>query len=127
MELLIASAVGLGSAIIFGWIGRRLVGGGRVSVRQVVDDCSSAVGGDTEVVRTAVEEESGGGGIGDDERGTDGATDTDGIHAVSQSLGDEFPNGLFLAQDWYNIDSQYKAENQNFKIVDWRDIQAVLK
>jgi len=65
--------------------------------------------------------------IGDDERGTDGATDTDGIHAVSQSLGDEFPNGLFLAQDWYNIDSQYKAENQNFKIVDWRDIQAVLK
>ena len=65
--------------------------------------------------------------IGDDERGTDGATDTDGIHAVSQNLGEEFPNGLFLAQDWYNIDSQYKTENQNFKIVDWRDIQAVLK
>jgi len=65
--------------------------------------------------------------IGDDERGTDGATDTDGIHAVSTNLGEEFPNGLFLAQDWYNIDSQYKTENQNFKIVDWRDIQAVLK
>lgn len=65
--------------------------------------------------------------IGDDERGTDGATDTDGIHAVSTYLGEEYPNGLFLAQDWYNIDSQYKSENQNFKIVDWRDIQAVLK
>ena len=65
--------------------------------------------------------------IGDDERGTDGATDTDGIHAVSQNLGDEFPSGLFLAQDWYNIDSQYKSENQNFKIVDWRDIQVILK
>ncbi|SBS29053.1 3-phytase precursor [Marinomonas aquimarina] len=65
--------------------------------------------------------------IGDDERGTDGATDTDGIHAVSQNLGDEFPRGLFLAQDWNNIDRQYKSENQNFKIVDWRDIQAVLK
>jgi 3-phytase len=65
--------------------------------------------------------------IGDDERGTDGATDTDGIHAVSTNLGEEYPNGLFLAQDWYNIDSQYKAENQNFKIVDWHDIQAVLK
>ena len=65
--------------------------------------------------------------IGDDERGTDGATDTDGIHAVSQNLGEAFPSGLFLAQDWYNIDSQYKTENQNFKIVDWRDIAKVLK
>lgn len=65
--------------------------------------------------------------IGDDELGTDGTTDTDGIHAVSLNLGKDYPRGLFLAQDWYNINSQYKTEHQNFKVVDWRDIQAVLK
>lgn len=65
--------------------------------------------------------------VGDDALGTDGATDTDGIHAVSANLGKDYPNGLFIAQDWYNIDHQYQVENQNFKIVDWDAIKAILK
>ncbi|AEF53148.1 phytase [Marinomonas posidonica] len=65
--------------------------------------------------------------IGDDEKGIDGSSDTDGIHAVSINLGDAYPNGLFLAQDWYNLDAEYNAEKQNFKIVDWRNIERILQ
>ena len=65
--------------------------------------------------------------IGDDEKGTDGSSDTDGIHAVSANLGEAYPNGLFIAQDWYNLDAEYRAGKQNFKIVDWRSIEQVLQ
>lgn len=65
--------------------------------------------------------------IGDDKKGVDGASDTDGIHATSLNLGPNYPEGVFIAQDWYNLSSEYQPLNQNFKIVDWRDIQSILK
>ena len=65
--------------------------------------------------------------IGDDSKGVDGASDTDGIHATSFNLGPDYPKGVFLVQDWYNLSDQYQPLNQNFKIVDWRDIDMVLK
>lgn len=65
--------------------------------------------------------------IGDDEKGVDGSSDTDGIHAVTANLGEQYPHGLFLAQDWYNLDEEYQAEKQNFKIVDWRNIEQALQ
>ena len=65
--------------------------------------------------------------IGDDSKGVDGASDTDGIHATSLNLGPDYPKGVFLAQDWYNLSDKYQPLNQNFKIVDWRDINMVLK
>jgi 3-phytase len=64
--------------------------------------------------------------IGDDSKGVDGASDTDGIHATSFNFGPAYPKGIFLVQDWYNLSEQYKPLNQNFKIVDWRDIDMVL-
>ncbi len=60
--------------------------------------------------------------IADDENGLDGASETDGIHAVSASIGDLFPNGFFIAQDGFNVDAGYKYQNQNFKLADWSDI-----
>ncbi|BFM50060.1 phytase [Marinomonas sp. THO17] len=65
--------------------------------------------------------------IGDDEKGVDGSSDTDGIHAVTANLGEDYPHGLFLAQDWYNLDAEYRAQKQNFKIVDWRNIEQALR
>ncbi|WP_421847433.1 phytase [Marinomonas sp.] len=65
--------------------------------------------------------------IGDDEKGVDGSSDTDGIHAVSANLGAAYPQGIFIAQDWNNLDAQYKAQKQNFKIVNWQDIEKVFK
>lgn len=63
----------------------------------------------------------------DDVNGLDGASETDGIHAVSASTGDVFPNGFFIAQDGFNVDAGYEYENQNFKIGDWSDIQLALE
>ncbi len=62
--------------------------------------------------------------VADDENGLDGASETDGIHAVSASVDDLFPNGLFIAQDGFNVDAGYEYENQNFKLADWNDIEA---
>ncbi|QUM76844.1 phytase [Moritella sp. 24] len=59
---------------------------------------------------------------GDDSRGVDGASDTDGIHAVPVDLGVDYPEGMFIAQDWYNIDESYEFKHQNFKMVSWEDI-----
>lgn len=65
--------------------------------------------------------------IGDDNKGVDGASDTDGIHATAYNLGSDYPQGIFIVQDWYNLSDQYQHLNQNFKIVDWRDVQTILK
>ncbi len=55
----------------------------------------------------------------------DGTQETDGIAASSAELGPNFPNGLFVAQDGVNgIEAGEKP--QNFKIVDWRDLEAAL-
>ncbi|MCG8612949.1 MAG: phytase [Pseudomonadales bacterium] len=60
--------------------------------------------------------------IGNDTLGVDGASDTDGIAATSANLGAAYPEGMFIAQDWYNIDPAYQLENQNFKLVSWKAI-----
>ncbi len=60
--------------------------------------------------------------IGDDNIGVDGASETDGIHAVATPLGSQYPKGIFIAQDGFNVDKKYHSVNQNFKIVDWRSI-----
>ncbi|WP_020408312.1 phytase [Hahella ganghwensis] len=60
--------------------------------------------------------------IGDDSIGVDGASDSDGIDVISAALGPDYPEGLFIAQDWYNVDSHYGLENQNFKMVSWQNI-----
>lgn len=65
--------------------------------------------------------------VGDDNIGVDGASDTDGIHVVSANLGSDYPEGMMIAQDWYNIDAEYQTENQNFKMVSWKDIRESLE
>jgi len=55
----------------------------------------------------------------------DGAEETDGIEAIHVSLGEHFPNGVFICQDGYNFDGETKVA-QNFKIVDWRELQKVI-
>ena len=59
--------------------------------------------------------------IGDGEA-IDGAEETDGIEATSAALGDGFPQGVFVVQDGRN---RPRGTPQNFKIVDWRDIEAL--
>ena len=56
----------------------------------------------------------------------DGAEETDGIDATYLDLGDNFPNGVFVCQDGYNYDGNKKV-SQNFKIVDWREVEKVLE
>lgn len=56
----------------------------------------------------------------------DGVEETDGIEAVSSPLGDQFPMGVFIAQDGFNHDGD-SLRAQNFKIVDWREIDALLR
>lgn len=46
----------------------------------------------------------------------DGVSGTDGIDVLNAPFGDQFPNGIFVAQDDLNINP---SENQNFKLVDW--------
>jgi hypothetical protein len=49
--------------------------------------------------------------------GIDAVGDTDGIEVANVWLGSGFPGGVFIAQDGTN-----PGANQNFKLVDWRDI-----
>jgi len=52
----------------------------------------------------------------------DGAQETDGIEATAAGLGPDFPNGALIVQDGYN---RPRGEAQNFKIIDWRDVEAL--
>lgn len=47
--------------------------------------------------------------------------ETDGIEVISTPLGEKYPMGIFLAQDGFN-----QPNNQNFKMVDWREISRAL-
>ncbi|OAB40233.1 phytase [Paenibacillus antarcticus] len=49
---------------------------------------------------------------------TDGTSVTDGIDVLSFGLGEQFPYGIFVAQDDSNMKGD-KELNQNFKIVSW--------
>lgn len=53
----------------------------------------------------------------------DGAQETDGIEASGAYLGPDYPRGMLVVQDGFNAP---RGSAQNFKIVDWRDIEAAL-
>ena len=46
----------------------------------------------------------------------DGCQDTDGIEASSKPLGPQFPTGVFICQDGYNLNGS-TVQRQNFKLV----------
>ncbi len=50
--------------------------------------------------------------------GIDGTFDTDGIDVTHRGFSEAFPHGIFVAQDGKN-----GRESQNFKVVDWRQIE----
>lgn len=56
----------------------------------------------------------------------DGVEETDGIQATSDDLGLNYPKGIFIAQDGFNYDGEVK-KSQNFKYIDWREIQKVIE
>jgi 3-phytase len=59
--------------------------------------------------------------------GVDGVTHTDGLDVTSAALGPAFPDGLMVVQDDRNdAPDQRRPLAQNFKLVDWRDVAAVL-
>ena len=51
----------------------------------------------------------------------DGVEETDGIDILMKPLGDQFPEGIFVAQDGFNYDNDSLVP-QNFKIIDNREI-----
>lgn len=53
----------------------------------------------------------------------DAVSGTDGLDIVSAPLGPRFPKGILVVQDDVNTDP---AANQNFKIIDWRAVEAAL-
>lgn len=55
--------------------------------------------------------------------GIDGAQDTDGIEVSARSFGPGYPKGILVVQDGYNAPA---GQPQNFKIVDWRDVEQAL-
>ena len=54
----------------------------------------------------------------------DGTQDTDGI-AISSAAIPNYPKGLLVVQDGFNVDDREKALNQNFKLIDWRDVETL--
>jgi len=61
--------------------------------------------------------------IADPTKGIDGISETDGLEVTSANLGSGFEHGAMIAQDGRNV---MPAENQNFKMVPWAAIAAVL-
>ena len=59
--------------------------------------------------------------------GVDGTMDTDGIAAASGNLGSLYPQGIFVAQDFNNVDSGYGSENQNFKFASMAEIISAIE
>ncbi len=60
--------------------------------------------------------------LANDNAGVDGTMDTDGIAAVAGDLGPLYPQGIFVAQDFNNVDRGYASENQNFKFASMAEI-----
>lgn len=58
--------------------------------------------------------------------GVDGVEETDGIEAISASLGARYPRGLFLAQDGFNFEGD-RPSPQNFKLVSWSRIDTLIQ
>ena len=81
---------------------------------------------DRETLTLCVGEEDGGVWAVDLHRGdktlVDGVSETEGL-AVAPGPLPGFPHGILVVQDGHNV---APAENQNFKIVDWRVVEALL-
>lgn len=58
------------------------------------------------------------------ENGIDGASETDGLTVTSANLGAQYPQGMLVVQDGRNF---LPEENQNFKYVNWQDIQTLIQ
>lgn len=54
---------------------------------------------------------------------TDAVSYTDGIEVIPGYMGDNFPKGIFIAQDNENTSEKNELLKQNFKLVDWSRIQ----
>lgn len=52
----------------------------------------------------------------------DGTEETDGLAASGEYISDQFPNGLLVIQDGIRPGGAF----QNFKLVDWRDVEDVI-
>jgi 3-phytase len=61
-----------------------------------------------------------------DSPSVDGVEETDGIDVVSKPLGVAYPKGMFAAQDGFNY-KDGKLQRQNFKMVNWAKIEALLQ
>ncbi len=59
----------------------------------------------------------------DSARGIDGTSETDGLAVTATALGDDFPMGMLVVQDGYNV---LPEQNQNFKYIDWRSVLKAL-
>ncbi|HAK52555.1 MAG TPA: hypothetical protein DCM54_11735 [Gammaproteobacteria bacterium] len=55
----------------------------------------------------------------------DTVTGSDGLITTSRALGDQYPAGVFIAQDHQNHNDG-RLVNQNFKLVDWQNIEVHL-
>ncbi|WP_444942924.1 phytase [Microbulbifer sp. ZKSA006] len=55
--------------------------------------------------------------------GIDGSSETDGLAITSANLGAQYPQGLLVVQDGRN---RMPRARQNFKLIDWRDINLLL-
>jgi 3-phytase len=55
--------------------------------------------------------------------GIDGVQETDGIEVSGAAFGRVFPHGFLVVQDGFNGPV---GTSQNFKVIDWREIEAVL-
>lgn len=53
----------------------------------------------------------------------DGASETDGLEVISADLGGIYSEGILIVQDGRNVTPE---QPQNFKLVPWRDVRAVL-
>lgn len=57
----------------------------------------------------------------------DGAEETDGLALHSGLRTEHFPDGILVVQDGFNFDSESgSATNQNFKLVNWRELSSAL-
>lgn len=55
----------------------------------------------------------------------DGAEETDGVDVKVTALGSKYPQGVFVVQDGYNFEGD-TLKSQNFKYIDFREIQNIL-
>ena len=58
-----------------------------------------------------------------EELAIDGASETDGLTVSAVAFNKDFPEGMLVVQDGRNL---LPTENQNFKLVSWRDIRLAL-